>query len=333
MIAIRPIRPSDINAVVSLYNRRLWQRHSGFDEWNPDPAHPGMMLPWEKLTLYQRWLNAGVWCDPVLYKNHLNWLTKSGGFALAAEETAGVMKRLTGMIEVWCGEEPAPLGKTGSVVLLEVDTQFGEDPASKLYAQAKKEIRNRSYSTLAICPFSSRAVNANLDDRRWELVALTRRYRVRRDKLGAPVAYRAEELSRPDLPGDFYCLDQSAPPAYQWNSLWEEFDGAPEVRGSLRRQPAQRVTLDHGGSSVTAALWIWATSDAEDYWRLALWVPAGRHEDRELTHKLAVIAGAIWADVPGFELVADEENGPYLLNRGFTLDESRPGEPRYYTAV
>ncbi|HEX7344050.1 MAG TPA: hypothetical protein VF398_07285 [bacterium] len=337
MITLRLVRPSDINAIVSLSNRRLWQRHTGYDEWPTDPAKKTNQVPWEKLTLYQRYLNAGVWCDPLLYKNHLNWLTKSGGFALAAEETDGVMKRLVAYCEIWCADEPSPLGKTGSILIMEADTHFAEDPIPKLYAQAKKEIRSRGHSTLAICPFSSRAVTAHLDDRRWELLALNRLYRIPRAKLTrSTLPHQIEEVPRTDATQhELFCLDQAQPPSYLWASFWEEFEVLPEMRGALRRQAARRVYLEYGGQRSTAILWLWSLSDPEDYWRLSIWMPAGKEDDRELLFELTRLAAEIWssAEFPGFVVSADEENGAFLSNRGFITDEAWPAEPRYYTAL
>jgi hypothetical protein len=229
------------------------------------------------------------------------------------------------------------MGKTGSIIILEADTHFVEDPIPKLYAQAKKEIRSRGYSTLAICPFSSRAVSANLDDRRWELLALNRLYRIPRANLTkSPLPHHIEEVPRTDTAlQELFCLDQTAPPGYWWASLWEEFEVVPEMRGALRRQTARRVHLEYGGQSLTAVLWLWTLGDPEDYWRLALWVPQGREDDRELIFELTRVAAQIWVsdDYPGFAVSADEENSAFLLNRGFTMDESKPAEPRYYTAL
>ncbi len=337
MIAIRPVRPSDINAIVSLSNRRLWQRHTGYDEWFTDPVKKTSQSSWEKLSLYQRYLNAGVWCDPVLYKNHLNWLGKTGGFSLAAEETEGVMKRIVAFTEVWCADEPSPIGKTGSVIILETDTHFTEDPVSKLYAQTKKEIRSRGYSTLAICPFSSRAVTANLDDRRWELLSLVRLFRVPRANLTrSSLTFRVEEPPRAELnTNELFGLDHSWPPSYFWASMWDEFEQIPEMKGAIRKQTPRRVHLEYNGQALTAVLWLWNLGDVEDYWRLGLWVPQGREDDRELTYELARIAAAIWNtdEVPGFVIGADEENAAFLINRGLVADESKPAEPRYYTTV
>lgn len=337
MITLRLVRPSDINAIVSLSNRRLWQRHTGYDQWYTDPVKKSNQTPWERLTLYQRYLNAGVWCDPILYKNHLNWLTKSGGFSLAAEETEGVMKRIIAYCEIWCAEEPSPMGKTGSIIIMEADTHFVEDPIPRLYAQAKKEIRARGYSTLAICPFSSRAVTANLDDRRWELLAHNRLYRIPKAKLTASaIPHKIEEVPRSDQTiHELFCIDQSQPPSYLWASMWEEFEVVPEMKGALRRQPVRRVHLEYGGQSLTAMLWLWTLSDPEDYWRLSVWVPPGKEDDRDLLFELTRIAAEIWpgSDIPGFTISADEENGAFLINRGFTTDETKPAEPRYYTAL
>ena len=38
-------------------------------------------------------------------------------------------------------------------------------------------------------------------------------------------------------------------------------------------------------------------------------------------------------DIPGFEIGTDEENGSFLVNRGFKVDEEVPAEPRFYTGV
>ncbi len=337
LITLRPIRPSDINAIVSLSNRRLWQHHSGVDEWHTDPINQANLVPWEKLTLFQKYLNGGVACDPTLYKNHLNWLTRNGGFVLAAEETVGVMKRIVAYAEIWCIEEPSPIGKTGSIIKIEADTTFTEDPIPKLYANAKKEIRARAYSTLAICPFGSNAVSSNLDDSRWELLALTRRYRISRADLSpCELPHKVEEVARAELAiQNLFCVDQSIPPFYNWASVWEEFELLPEMKRAIHRSQARRVELEYHGKTITTVIWIWSWGDVEDFWRLTFWIPPELEEDRELILELTRIAAEIWDtdDVPGFDLCADEENGSFLVNRGFKVDEELPAEPRYYTGV
>ncbi|MCX6640865.1 MAG: hypothetical protein NTW14_10350 [bacterium] len=337
MITLRPIRPSDINAIVSLSNRRLWQRGTGYDEWYTDPVKKTNQLPWDNLTLYQRFLTSGVWCDPLLYKNHLNWLTRNGGFVLAAEESDAVMKRIVAFAEIWCAEEPAPMGKTGSIVIMEADTTFIEDPISKLYAHAKKEIRSRGFSTLAICPFSSRAVSANLDDSRWELLALTRKYRIARSGLTpTTIPYTIEDAPIAEMPvKELFCLDQSTSPSYLWSSIGEEFELLPEMKGAIQRGRAKKVRMEHQGQSITAVIWLWTFGDLQDYWRLGIWVPPGMEENREMMYELVRISAEVWntEDIPGFELCVDEENGSFLINRGFSIDENIPAEPRYYTGV
>jgi hypothetical protein len=337
VITLRPVRPSDINAIVSLSNRRLWQRHTGVDEWYADPIKETNTMSWERLTLYQKYLNGGVASDPTLYKNHLNWLTRNGGFAVAAEETVGVMKRIVAYAEIWCIEEPAPIGKTGSITILEADTSFTEDPIPKLYAQCKKEIRTRGYSTLAICPFSSRAVTANLDDSRWELLALTRKYRASRGEVKAcELPHKVEDLPRAELPvQELFCVDQSYAPYFLWSSIWEEFELLPEMKRAVHRSQARKVTIEYGGRSLSAVIWIWTWGDSEDYWRLSIWVPPEMQEDRDFLFECIRVAAGVWDtdEIPGFELCTDEENGSFLLNRGFKVDEEIPAEPRYYTGV
>jgi hypothetical protein len=337
VITLRLIRPSDINAIVSLTNRKLWQRHSGVDEWYSDPVKETNLVSWERLTLYQKYLHGGVGCDPILYKNHLNWITRNGGFVIAAEETVGVMKRIVAFAEIWCAEEPAPMGKTGSIITLEVDTNFTEDPVPKLYANAKKEIRARGYSTLAICHFSSRAVAANLDDSRWELLGLTRRYRIAREALTpCELPHSVEEVAHGAMPvHELFCVDQSVSPLNHWSSVWEEFELLPEMKRSVHRSKARKVNIEYHGRSIVAVIWAWTWGDVEDYWRLSIWVPADLEEDRELIYELARIAAQTFDadDIPGFDLCADEENGSFLVNRGFKVDEEKPAEPRYYTGV
>ncbi len=337
MITIRTIRPSDINAIVSLSNRRLWQRHTGTDGWYTDPVKKENPQPWDRLTLYQKFLNGGVGCDPVLYKNHLNWLMRNGGFALAAEESDGIVKRIIAFAEVWCCEEPSPMGKTGSIIAFDVDTAFNEDPVPKLYAQCKKDIRSRGHSTLAICPFSSRAVTANLDDSRWELLSLTRRYRIARADLPEPQSsHKVEDIPRAEMPvRELFCLDQSIAPYYNWASIWEEFELLPEMKRAAHRSQARKISLEHNGKPITAVIWIWTWGDVQDYWRLSIWVPPEMEEDRDLMFELVSIAAKVWdtEDVPGFILCVDEENGSFLANRKFTFDEEEPAEPRYYTGV
>ena len=98
---IRPATMEDTGAISALFRRRInvWQRFDA--EGRVDE------LPYEQLTIYERWLHGGAWMSLETAAIFLSHLLRVGGVTLVAEVDGAV----AGYAEAYPGDEPPPYGK------------------------------------------------------------------------------------------------------------------------------------------------------------------------------------------------------------------------------
>lgn len=101
MIHIRHARLDDTQDISALFRERIdvWQRIGAGGKVEN--------LPYDALTIYERWLHGGPWMCVETAAIHLNHFIAGGGIALVAEEGGFLL----GYAEVYPGSEPAPFGK------------------------------------------------------------------------------------------------------------------------------------------------------------------------------------------------------------------------------
>jgi GNAT superfamily N-acetyltransferase len=100
LITVRLATLEDTAAITAIHR-------SHRTEWNRlDSAGRSMVVPYDELTLYERWLEAGPWASIETCAVHLNRQLSGSGFPLVAEVDGAV--RATA--EVYEGYEPPPYG-------------------------------------------------------------------------------------------------------------------------------------------------------------------------------------------------------------------------------
>ncbi len=112
-IEIRPAALDDTQAICALFRARIpvWQRI--------DPEGLVQDVPYERLTIYERWLHGGPWMSietGVLYLSHL---LRGAGLAMVAVDGEAI----TGYCEAYHSVEPEPFGDH-----LHLSARIGADP-------------------------------------------------------------------------------------------------------------------------------------------------------------------------------------------------------------
>lgn len=99
--SIRKATLDDAQAISRLFRERIdvWQRI--------DPAGKVENVPYEALTIYERWLHGGAWMSVETGAIHLNHLIGGGGIGVVVEED----EFLLGYAEAYPGNEPPPFGR------------------------------------------------------------------------------------------------------------------------------------------------------------------------------------------------------------------------------
>ncbi len=100
MISVRPATFDDTQAISALFRARIttWQRM--------DSAGRVQDVPYDALTIYERWLHGGPWMSVETAALHLSHLLRGAGIPVVAE-SAG---KIIGYAEAYHGVEPEPFG-------------------------------------------------------------------------------------------------------------------------------------------------------------------------------------------------------------------------------
>jgi hypothetical protein len=116
MIQVRNARLDDTGTISKLFRQQVtaWQRL--------DESGHVQDLPYEALSVYERWLHGGPWMSIETGAVWLNHLLLGNGIGLAAFEDS----RISGYAEVFAGNEPAPFGKHLHIAHLICHPENGE---------------------------------------------------------------------------------------------------------------------------------------------------------------------------------------------------------------
>jgi hypothetical protein len=100
-ITVRPALLDDSHAISGLFRAQVsvWQRMA------PNGAVEN--LPYEHLTLHERWTHGGAWMSVETGAVHLSRLLRGIAFAYVAENEGEIV----GYVEAYPGDEPAPYGR------------------------------------------------------------------------------------------------------------------------------------------------------------------------------------------------------------------------------
>lgn len=232
---VRQATLDDTAAISNLFRERIgvWQRldHRGHVE----------DVPYEALTIYERWLHGGAWMSIETAAIHLNHLLLGAGIPLVAARD-GV---LLGYAEAYHGVEPPPFGEHLHLAHLVVSADAsgeGVDVALVNELRARAKQRKTRYLTV-----SQLAGEGGIFETHFELHPLLQLRRFSLPARTGQIFYRATEHLNPDpaqINGWHMPAGRLSSARHQWETLWPRtFETLPENR----RQRTHRMHFNAAG--------------------------------------------------------------------------------------
>ncbi len=233
---VRAARLDDTAAISALFRARIgvWQRLGSSGQVED--------VPYEALTLYERWLHGGAWMSVETGAIHLSHLLRGAGLAALVAEADG---RVSAYCEGYAGSEPPPFGPhlhfTAPAVHPEADA---EGLARALMGALADQARARKLPRLL--------ASAALPEQKALYAAQGMRpvAEIRRCALPARSGqgfYRAVEHPDPDpalIEGWHMPLGRLESARCQWETLWPRtWDALPE----MRQRRTHRLRLNAAG--------------------------------------------------------------------------------------
>lgn len=221
-IHIRQARLDDTAAISILFRSHIptWQRLN--------PQGQVEDVPYEALTIYERWLHGGAWMSVETGAIHLSHLLRGAGVPLVAE----VDGRVEAYTALYPGVEPEPFGRNLGMDQPTAHPDYaGADLESALLATACEQAEARKYRRVL--------VHVTLPEWKafYERHRLSERAMVRRYTLPARTGqgfYQTGEHLDPDpaqIQGWHMPIGCSASARQQWETIWPRtWDAIPEMR-------------------------------------------------------------------------------------------------------
>jgi GNAT superfamily N-acetyltransferase len=221
-IQIRQARLDDTSAISQLYQAHIqrWQR------LNPDGQVDD--VPYEALTIYERWLHGGAWMSIETGAIHLSHLLRGAGIPLVAQ----VAGRVMAYTELYLGSEPEPFGRNLSLNHPTVHPDCGDmGLETALLTHAREQTKSEKCQRLL--------VNVAVPERKtfYSQQGLSERAVVRRFNLPARTGqgfYRTTDHDDPSpeqIDGWHMPVGRIASARQQWETLWPgTLDAIPEIR-------------------------------------------------------------------------------------------------------
>ena len=177
-ILVREAIMDDTAAISALFRQQVnvWQRF--------DADGRVEELPYEKLTIYERWLHGGAWMSIETSAIFLSHLLQIGATALIAEADGGI----AGYAEAYPGNEPAPYGEHLHITHLVAQPANAESIKNALMQHLLGAVKTRL--TVA---FSSYDTEAAALYRRYGMESLARIHRYALSAQAGQSFYKATE--------------------------------------------------------------------------------------------------------------------------------------------
>jgi hypothetical protein len=244
----------------------LWRSHITI--WQRvNPQGQVEDVPYEALTLYERWLHGGPWMSVETGAIHLSHLLLGAGIPLVAQFGGQIIA----YAEAYHGVEPVPFGDhlhLANLVVLNGRQDEGLDDAIVTHLRELARSLNCQRLT-ATCVGSEPAAEALF--RRHEMLPLVRLERLTLPAKSGQGFYKAVEHLNPD-PGQiadwFMPIGRQGSARQQWETLWPlTWNALPEI--VARR--SQRIHLSAAGQEafLCCQQGLYAPRNADIY----LWSP------------------------------------------------------------
>jgi GNAT superfamily N-acetyltransferase len=296
---IRPARLEDANPISLLARAGIsaWQR--------ADAAGSIRDVPYESLSIYERWLHGGSWMSVEMAILHLNHLLVGGGMPFVAEAEGQVV----GYAEVYPGAEPAPFGDHLHIGQMLVASGGDEAIGDALIIGLREAAKALKLPRLTACCASGDAPSAALYARHGMGLIAT----VQRMTLPARAGqgfYKVSDHPDPNpaqIKGWQMPVGRVGSARQQWEQLWPRtLQAVPEIAG----RQAKRIQMMASGQEafVYCEERLYAPRQAE----LSLWAP------RQLSGQL-LTALRDWCHKEGYRtlvLTMTEEGANVLGTEG-----------------
>ncbi|HVU13933.1 MAG TPA: hypothetical protein VHD90_21795 [Phototrophicaceae bacterium] len=224
-VEIRQASLDDTKAISALFCARIpnWQRIN--------PQGKVEDVPYEALTIYERWTHGGAWMSVETGAIALNHLLLGAGIPLVAQDDKG---RIVGYVEAYHSVEAEPFGKLLHVAdLLANDEETERSLIEGLTARAKT--LKCQHVTI------TRVGGSSPYDERFTLKPLSTLRRFNLPARQGQIFYRAVEhsdTSAAQISGWVMPVGRLSCSRQQWETLWpQQFDTLPEIR---QRKTARR---------------------------------------------------------------------------------------------
>jgi ribosomal protein S18 acetylase RimI-like enzyme len=295
-IHVRQAGLDDTSAICALYRTHItvWQRVN---------ARGGVEdVPYEALTIYERWLHGGPWMSVETAAIHLSHLLLGAGLPLVAERDGALL----GYAEAYHGHEPAPYGDHLHIGSLTIHADhIGSGLEDALFTALLEHAQAAKYARLT-------AIRIGLDEttetlyRRHGMSPISRLSRFSLPAKSGQGFYKAVDHPDPDaaqIDGWYMPVGRGSSARQIWENLWPRtWDALPEI--AARR--THRLHLSAAGQEayVCCQQGLYAPRNADLY----LWSP------KPLTGQL-LTALRDWTHREGYRtlvLLVPDEAAPIL---------------------
>lgn len=222
-IQVRQATLDDTAAISALFRAAItvWQRL--------DAQGRVQTVPYEGLTIYERWLHGGPWMSIETAAIQLNQLLGGAGIALVAETG----EQPVGFVEAYHSVEPAPFGDHLHVAQLAVVPEFeGRGIEAALLTGLLERAKKLKVKTLALTR-TGNLVNIPLPPDA-TLQPLARLLRVSMSARTGQIFYRATDHPNPaaaQIHGWHMAVGRQTNARQEWETLWPPtWDGIKEIR-------------------------------------------------------------------------------------------------------
>lgn len=122
---------------------------SDIDEWFKIEQGKKVAVPYDRLSIWERYEHGGPWMSIETCAIHLNYLLLAGQYPIVVE----IKGRIIGELELYAGQEKGVLGKTAFIDILEVHKNFRRRGVGrKLVDFANKIAEEMDCETLSVWP-------------------------------------------------------------------------------------------------------------------------------------------------------------------------------------
>lgn len=221
---VRQASLDDCGAISALFCAQipLWQRMNAQGQVED--------VPYEQLTIYERWLHGGPWMSIETGAIHLNHLLLGAGVPLVAEVSSVIF----GYAEAYVSNEPEPFGRVLNIAHLQTGDLDAERALLEALVERLKPLKCQQLTL-------SRIGGSSLYDERYNLTPISTLRRFNMPARQGQIFYRAVEHldnSAAQISGWAMPIGRFSSSRQEWETLWhEQWQALPEIG---RRKTSRR---------------------------------------------------------------------------------------------